>query len=327
MCFGKRIRATPPKPHQSLWTQSTNHDCSFSTPLLSIAYIYTLKIHSPPQPGRTASLTGFRVSPFLPRESCLLPQKRTDRLRLSPFIGSIIFTDIILGYTALATTAFGRALAIERELDSSAPDRPSSPVSSAKQPLPEDPSLLTAQLDYNNLIRLTQPRTDVTATTRSMSSGKTFQTVSAEQLHKSGQIIDALQEQARALNMASRILEQRFDLCIRESQRQFQLLKNCRDDLEALRDSKAAPRAVRLLDVQVNLAKRLETVLETLTSVHRTGDPEADRRWVDEMKRIEMEVGDAESGGLSGRMNSVRSTPAYTSAADRDIAAGQACNS
>ena len=212
-------------------------------------------------------------------------------------------------HSLLALTSSGR-LAVKETDDSDGPlDEFRSSLLREASIIPEqNRSLLAAKrLDFDKLLAFVRRSVDLRMPTQAVFQGKPIQTVNADQLRKVADVIKVLQERAQAIRSASGALENHLDLCIQESQRQIRALKECRDNIDAMRDSKSGPRVVRLLDKQVVTAKKLDQVVESMVEKFKPEVGDAEQKWFDELGRLSAKVRHGQSS-MVNRASSVSHT-------------------
>ncbi|ORX37896.1 hypothetical protein BD324DRAFT_578902 [Kockovaella imperatae] len=251
------------------------------------------------------SIKSGDASNVISNPSCLVQSSGTSAEQI---VASSILTDANLGTTLLAMTASGKAVAIDMDQNIAIQqdEIPAHHSTESESIDLVDASLLQETFEFDRL-RQSIPSTHegLASTAKSIFPNKAEQTASASQLQRAGAMMAKLQEQTRALQVASQALEERFDLCVKESLRQLQQLKNCRDDVEKLKDSKASPRVVKMLDTQSDLSTRLEKVLRSLADEQRATSLEGDRQWAEGLISIKARLGTAEDG-LEDRFDKLR---------------------
>ena len=209
------------------------------------------------------------------------------RARSKSLVGSAIICNLDFDHGLLALASAGQAATVQLGIQPQVVAIPNLP--SSIEPSSSSHSLLSTPLDYDAILHSTLPKANLAGMSRRIASAA-MQSISADQLRQIGQLITQLQFQSQAIRAASQTLQDRFDLCVKESQAQLKLLKMCKTDLEDLRDSKALPRVIRLLDQQSVVGGRMDKVTRRMTARESLGIGEAEREWFDELERTKVKI-------------------------------------
>lgn len=208
-----------------------------------------------------------------------------ETLSSNPVVGCVTFCNITLGYGLVAVSSSGQIAAVE--MDFRDPDRELPPPPTPEQ-VADVQSILSAPFPSTTL----KPA-DASSAIRKLPDGrKALQTIGAEHLRALATASSEIRARAESVRAASKALEHRLDSQVAEYDRQLDLVRDAAAAIPELRSRTGSTeeRTRTMAAAQTVLVERLDAVLNALLAEYRPQIGEVERKWFDELERIQQRV-------------------------------------
>ncbi|GAA5974148.1 hypothetical protein JCM11641_003465 [Rhodosporidiobolus odoratus] len=236
-----------------------------------------------------------------------------------PMVGLQVINDVYLGYSLLLLTSSLQLVGVELSLrvDSTGSEDPTSPAplassTSAPHALPPASPAYVSLLDtpFTTPPLLSRSRTSgVSALARLAPNpgGSKEISITPDTLRQLGKHVSTVQTSVRELVEAADLVQHRLELQMKELSRQLGKLaelKALRNDLgkstSASMEGSTEARLRRVEETQRRLVERTDRVLQRLMEQHQPEISAYERKWCDELGRLEKQVQGGSENGYSG---------------------------